>query len=1479
MDPCARRSVWEVLRRKRLGRTILLSTHFMDEAELLSDRIAIMRSGNLLCSGSPLFLKTRHALGYNFTVVMETASSSPSISKSTSSVESRANSILALISRYAPGAGINRIGGKEVTIRIPPGYEDVFPTCFDELEKERESMQMGALGIQNASLEEVFISLAQNHDQVMDTLKENPESSQLSGNKHNSAAMIEQESLVDGGWEKEYMSPMQQILLLYAKRVSIQKRDPGGLFALLVVPVIVIALTLSVLNTQVSVPGHAIDLSLNLYQSSNTGGAALTDVLVGGGNASGLNPSGAIFSTSQLYKSFRNHVQEEYPHVKLQRVEQDLSSADVSNHLYQSINHHDHNMRYGAFVFNDTVRMEVSVNWPELFDKLENIVATLDDDQLPWSARLPLGKLSSFADFGALTKLNKKHGSSQERKKPHSPASSGTKTSMDSIKKMNSILDPSKKTNSVAATNSGVNQSNAAEKSSLESKKKIVSTVDPDVTTDTSQKANSAAEARNSTTSIVDHNNEANLVVGPSNNATDKSSLDSIKMMNSTADTKMTMNPSKKTSTIEETDSLVNQNNSAVSAVDHTKANYSVVGPSNATDSVLDAGPVVSLLASTTPPKDLGLFEGKGKKSNLDPGLLSNGILNDKNAKSNHAYQAYPGFGLEGTTGVNSAMMSTLLGSQSGSLMDPNQLINENTMVKLTFYPSESILNIEPELDLHPFLALIFAGQSFSRNMTLEELRYKAPFKNESYLRYLPANVSILHNTSSPHAVAAFNQAFSEFLFKECTGKSNARLISENHPLPLSTQQATGIKAWLNIVAGWFVLIPLGYIPGGFIVFLVKEKSSKSKHLQLVSGVDLTSYWIAGYLYDITLYLVLTILVMAVFLLYGKDAAEVFVGNNTAFLCTFTLTFGYGVAVLPYSYLMARRFENHSAAQIAVAALNFATGFIPYFMTFIGPKFKVIAEPLQPIFRCWPPFLVGEGLALMTKAFWTQRFLGSDVSPLDWEFAGRPIFLLYALAIVYFAILLGLEYSQDGGAGGMLGRCLRAVCDSWERLLLRIHGVRTINGTLMLDDGLVDDKSGLDDDVLAEERRVNENIAVFKRTAPIMYHNLWKVYPPSVGLLGSMLARIRQFLSRICCWCCGNAVKPEQQRRAHFPKRAVRGVSTVVEEGETYALLGSNGAGKTSTLGVLTGDVSATCGQVYVAGHDATGNEQRNGVTMARRHLGFCPQVDPLLDLMSARETLQMYGRLRGIPANRIDGQVTSLLGRLSLTPHADKPAQNLSGGNKRKLSLGIALIGDPKILLIDESSSGMDPLSKRRMWNLIADVSKNKTVIATTHSMEEAEALCTRAGIMAKGRLLCQGSVQHLKTKYLDGYTIDVFCTSGRADEEIDVVVNEILETALPGCKLSERHGRFLRFNVPSLSSLGLGTTFSHMQALKTSATFCVENYSISQCSLEQVFVKLVEQVTTLGTEKKDTSAAVPDDDDDIDSEMDEDEEAPFLI
>jgi ATP-binding cassette subfamily A (ABC1) protein 3 len=692
-----------------------------------------------------------------------------------------------------------------------------------------------------------------------------------------------------------------------------------------------------------------------------------------------------------------------------------------------------------------------------------------------------------------------------------------------------------------------------------------------------------------------------------------------------------------------------------------------------------------------------------------------------------------------------------------------------------------------------------------------------------------------------------FNQAYADHILKVCSGEPKRTLQSVNAPLPLTTAQTVEIKAILSILASLFLLIPYCYIPGAFIVFMVQEKSCKSKHLQLVSGVDVRSYWISNYAFDASVFLLLTLLVMAVFMFYGSDSAEVFVGDLESFFCTMALTFGYGLSILPFAYLCSRRFNNHSSAQIAVIGIGFVTGFVfvmAYFIMISIESTEELAKTLRPIFRIFPGYNVGDGFIQMANAFWERRIQGTDSGrPFSWEVAGKPVLLLYGLAPIYFLILLILEYSGDGSAGGKIGWVIRSAKSSWERLILRCNGV---HADCSLDDGL---KEGTrDEDVEGERIFVYENIDQLKHSAPIVYQDLWKIYPPSVGLFGTMAAFVRGHIYMICCLLRKSSAERrtvilKERRRVLLPKRAVRGVTTCIQEGETFALLGANGAGKSTSLNAITGDISATKGKVFVAGYCVTGSNDDYDVTNARKHLGYCPQIDPLLELMTPRETLAMFGQIRGIPLEILNGHVEKLLEFLLLSTHAEKTCENLSGGNKRKLSLGIALIGDPTVLLIDESSSGLDPVAKRRMWSLISRAAKNRSIILTTHQMEEAEALCTRAGIMGNGELLCLGSVQHLKSKYLDGYTIDMFCGSTSSETDRDALVSELLENSLPGSLLAERHGRFLRFDVPTLPSLGLGYTFRRLQALKGSCSFPLENYSISQCSLEQVFIKLTKQ------------------------------------
>ena len=178
---------------------------------------------------------------------------------------------------------------------------------------------------------------------------------------------------------------------------------------------------------------------------------------------------------------------------------------------------------------------------------------------------------------------------------------------------------------------------------------------------------------------------------------------------------------------------------------------------------------------------------------------------------------------------------------------------------------------------------------------------------------------------------------------------------------------------------------------------------------------------------------------------------------------------------------------------------------------------------------------------------------------------------------------------------------------------------------------------------------------------------------------------------------------------------------------------------------MITGDESIDSGSIILDSLDLSENMRK-----VQRRMGYCPQFDALIDLLTGEETLFMYARLRGVVESLIPQLVDALIDLMNLRKHAKKPVYAYSGGNKRKLSAALALIGDPAIIFLDEPTTGMDPKARRHFWNAIAQFRDHgKPIILTSHSMEECEALCTRLAIMVNGKFKCLGSIQHLKSKF----------------------------------------------------------------------------------------------------------------------------------
>jgi len=231
--------------------------------------------------------------------------------------------------------------------------------------------------------------------------------------------------------------------------------------------------------------------------------------------------------------------------------------------------------------------------------------------------------------------------------------------------------------------------------------------------------------------------------------------------------------------------------------------------------------------------------------------------------------------------------------------------------------------------------------------------------------------------------------------------------------------------------------------------------------------------------------------------------------------------------------------------------------------------------------------------------------------------------------------------------------------------------------------------------------------------------------------------------------------------------------------------------------------------------------------------LGYCPQQDALHAEMTVTEHITVYAMIRGIPAAGVGAEVRRLLRELNLGQYADRRAGILSGGNKRKLSTALALVGSPRLVLLDEPTTGMDPASRRFLWQLVRRlVAAGRAVLLTSHSMEECEALCTRLAIMVNGRLSCLGSPQHLKDRFGDGYTITIRC--GAADPS---TVDGRVKACLPASRLKECHLNVWTYELAA-GAVPLAEVFRRLE--KLAAELHIDDYHVSQNTLDSVFVSM---------------------------------------
>lgn len=544
--------------------------------------------------------------------------------------------------------------------------------------------------------------------------------------------------------------------------------------------------------------------------------------------------------------------------------------------------------------------------------------------------------------------------------------------------------------------------------------------------------------------------------------------------------------------------------------------------------------------------------------------------------------------------------------------------------------------------------------------------------------------------------------------------------------------------------------LAMAVYPAFFALYPCVERLRNVRALHYSNGIRAGPLWLAYLTFDFMFVLIISAVVIGVFV----GSSDIWYAPGYLFVVFFL----YGMTSILFCYVVSL-FTPSQLACFATAAGGQAVLFLLYFIMYMSiitysPAYRINSDLTTANFAysiITPAGSMIRSLLLTLNEF-SLLCRGTSLAsyPGGLTVYGGPILYLMVQSFVLFTVLVWFDSGYKPPVLTKLSRRLR-------NDHLQTKDVDTENDAALSDELVSDAAVGI------EAKRIESQS------------------PPGTDSL--RVLHLNKFFGRA--------------------NHAVQDMTFGVPRGQVFALLGPNGAGKSTTISLIRGDIrpsggfldGVTPGDILIS--DLSISAHR---AAARQHLGVCPQFDAM-DSMTVREHLSFYAAARGVPD--VNANVEAVLTATGLSRFSDRLAHKLSGGNKRKLSLGIALMGNPAVLLLDEPSSGMDAAAKRVMWRTLLGVAApGRALLITTHSMEEADRLATRVGIM-KRRMLAVGTGKELGERWGEGVVVQVVLKSapGTTEDEMESV-RAWLARRVAGCEFEKWGARggghgLLRFRV----------------------------------------------------------------------------------
>lgn len=606
----------------------------------------------------------------------------------------------------------------------------------------------------------------------------------------------------------------------------------------------------------------------------------------------------------------------------------------------------------------------------------------------------------------------------------------------------------------------------------------------------------------------------------------------------------------------------------------------------------------------------------------------------------------------------------------------------------------------------------------------------------------------------------------------------------------------------LMLMMAWVLFV------ADFVKKLVQEREMRLHEYMKMMGVNPLSHFFAWFL-ECAAYLVLTIFILTLVLKYGS-----ILPNSDGFLL-FLYLCNYGLSVLAFTYLVSSFFDKTYIAGLS-GSLIYILCFFPFIVmmaveTNLSFSQKSVLSLFSPTCFSYASQYVSRYEAQGEGIHWSNSY----TSPISGDTAsfGWLCWLMLIDSILYFVIGAYIRMVFPGKYGIPAPWYFPFKASFWADLCCCIKSNSKVGRGLLFTN---------------------------------IMHNNQPVFPDGKGKGQSALSsQAGEDFSELPV-----GVSLHGLSKIYGDRVAIQNLNVSFYEGHVTSLLGHNGAGKTTTMSLLTGLFAPSSGTIEVYGRDMQTN-----IDDVRKELGVCMQYDVLFDHMTTKEHLLLYGQIKAPHWSRREllEQVRTILEETGMYAHRHKRAGTLSGGMKRKLSISIAFIGGSRLVVLDEPTTGVDPCSRRSIWDIVIQHKKNRTIILSTHHLDEAEVLSDRIAFLESGGLKCCGSPFHLKDKLGQGYKLTLTKKMQNLEsEQIDnAELKSFVQAHVPEARLKEAQGGDLVYSLPPFTSSNASSYRSLLTALDSNLdALQLGGYGISDTTLEEVFLQLTYANTDSGAE-----------------------------